>query len=79
MRSAYESMDTSVLQKLYEEHSKELEQAVLSGNAWQLVSLKRKRLTELSKILHEKLQTRSNRGPAESISFNTDGRRGPRF
>ena len=77
MRSNYEALDTSVLQNLYEEQSREIERAVLSGNAWETVSLKRKRLMELSSVLHDKLQSQNNHYPTEPAASLQDGRRGP--
>jgi hypothetical protein len=49
------SLDVDVLNRLYKAKEKELEAAILSGTAWDEVSIKRKLLTELSSALHTKL------------------------
>jgi len=49
------SLDVDVLNRLYKAKEKELEAAILSGTAWDEVSIKRKVLTELSSALHTKL------------------------
>lgn len=49
------SLDVDVLNRLYTAKEKELETAILSGTAWNEVSIKRKALTELSSALHTKL------------------------
>jgi hypothetical protein len=67
MKRGYEDLDIETLQRLYAAQEKELETAVLSGKAWELVSLKRKILTELSILLHEKLQQQANATPAEAM------------
>jgi hypothetical protein len=50
------SLDVDVLNRLYKTKEKELEEAILSGNSWDEVSIKRKVLTDLSSALHTKLQ-----------------------
>jgi hypothetical protein len=65
----YEDMDFKVLEKLYAVKSKELEQDLLSGIAWEEVRLKRRQLTELSEAMHRKLL---NRNPSASAPYEND-------
>jgi hypothetical protein len=57
------SLDVDVLNRLYKAKEKELEAAILSGTAWDEVSIKRKVLTELSSALHTKLQRNGIHSP----------------
>lgn len=67
MHRNYEGLDIEALQKLYEAHAAELEKAVLTGNCWDIVSVKRKRLIELSNLLHKKLQCVNQVTAAEQV------------
>jgi hypothetical protein len=55
MRIDLLSLDVDVLNRLYKAKEKELEAAILSGTAWDEVSIKRKVLSDLSSALHTKL------------------------
>ena len=70
MRMDYEDMDFELLERLYTVKSKELEQDLLSGVAWDEVRLKRRQLTDLSEAMHRKLQ---NRNPVNDIPLRRDG------
>jgi hypothetical protein len=54
-----QNMDLEVLCRLYKVKEMELETAILRGTAWAEVRMQRKALTQLSSVLHAKLQERN--------------------
>jgi hypothetical protein len=64
MRADYEGLEVDMLQRLYHAKEKELESAVLSGTSWEVVTIQRRVLSELSEVLHNKLQRTGGNSPA---------------
>ena len=79
------SLDVDVLKRLYTAKEKELEAAILSGTAWDEVSIKRKALSDLSSALHTKLLRQgiqsqgfpARQGKPKGDDPVQDGRQGP--
>lgn len=58
------TMDIEVLQELYEEQSRQLQQRLLHGVSWRKVAAQRKKITKLSSIIYQKLSAKGSH-PAE--------------
>jgi len=79
------NLDVDVLNRLYTAKEKELEAAILSGTAWDEVSIKRKALSDLSSALHKKLLRQGIQSPELPTRLEKpkgddpirDGRQGP--
>lgn len=68
----YENLDFEILERLYAAKSKELEQDLLSGVAWEEVRIKRLQLTELSNAMNRKLHNGYPSGDMPPKNSNVD-------
>lgn len=64
MKTNFSNLDYTILERLYQTKSRELEKALLSGSAWDEVKIQRKQLSEISIAMHHKLQ-HLNSSPAD--------------
>jgi hypothetical protein len=64
------SLDRNLLQNLYDKEMEELEARLLTGALWDEVSEQRKKLSEISLMIYNKLSARSG-NPAEKPGRST--------
>lgn len=54
----FRALDIEVLQNIYEEQSRQLQQRLLHGVSWRKVAAQRKKITKLSSIIYQKLNAK---------------------